>query len=307
MKKTVFISSTYKDLEDYRTEVWKTLEEFNVNISGMEKFGARKSNPLETCLKEVKKSDIFIVIIGMVYGSTEKISGKSYTELEYEQALKNNLDIYVYLIDENSTVFPIKHIDFIHHKELDLFKSRLKNHTVDFFMDPKDLADKINIVLNTLTNNLVVKRPTVIPGKLFNFMVDKKYMILCIGYFKGSAFEIYVPTVGNFFKHCNPDYNRSCRIEKAGFKEFQHHALIFYDKQGYEISFPVIGGLFKEVDYSNDLFNLSNTITELLRDSKSINEISNFLTHKLLFTNSFSEKVKTKVIELLQDNFNQNK
>ena len=42
MKKTIFISSTYKDLVKERKAVWELLKRYDVNIVGMEEFGARK-------------------------------------------------------------------------------------------------------------------------------------------------------------------------------------------------------------------------------------------------------------------------
>jgi hypothetical protein len=50
--RTFFISSTYKDLKDYRREVWDALKKFDVAVRGMEEFGARTAAPLETCLAE---------------------------------------------------------------------------------------------------------------------------------------------------------------------------------------------------------------------------------------------------------------
>jgi len=58
MNKTVFISSTYDDLKEYRRAVWELLEKFDVNVRGMEQFGARKEAALATCLAEVEQSDI---------------------------------------------------------------------------------------------------------------------------------------------------------------------------------------------------------------------------------------------------------
>jgi len=52
MRKTVFISSTYLDLKEERKEVWDCLDKFDVAVKGMEQFGARKSDPLTTCLTE---------------------------------------------------------------------------------------------------------------------------------------------------------------------------------------------------------------------------------------------------------------
>ena len=90
MKKTIFISSTYKDLVKERKAVWELLKRYDVNIVGMEEFGARKDSPLTTCLKEVEQSNIYIGIIANRWGSIEEESGKSYTQLEYEKAIEKD-------------------------------------------------------------------------------------------------------------------------------------------------------------------------------------------------------------------------
>lgn len=87
MRKTVFISSTYEDLKQHRAKIWDVLNKFDVNIRGMEQFGARKETPLNTCISEVEQSDIYIGIIAMRLGSIELNTEKSYTQLEYEKAL----------------------------------------------------------------------------------------------------------------------------------------------------------------------------------------------------------------------------
>jgi hypothetical protein len=102
MKKTVFISSTYEDLSEERRLVWSLLEKFEVNVRGMEEFGARTTSPLDTCLAEVDISDIYIGVIAFRIGSVEKNSGKSFTQLEYERAYEGNKDILIYLVDEDN-------------------------------------------------------------------------------------------------------------------------------------------------------------------------------------------------------------
>jgi hypothetical protein len=154
MKKNIFISSTYIDLKDYREEVWKLLENYNVNILGMEKFGARKETPLETCLNEVERADIYIGIVGTRFGSLESESNKSYTQLEYEKALKQKKEILIYLVDDEAQI-KVKAIDFKQHKKLENFKQLLKEkHTVDFFKTPQDLSNRLK---NRLDNILTTK------------------------------------------------------------------------------------------------------------------------------------------------------
>lgn len=144
-KRTVFISSTYEDLIPHRRMVWELLGNYNVNIRGMERFGARKETPLDTCIAEVEQSDIYIGLISYKLGSIEKKSSKSFTQLEYEKALELNRDIFIYLIDEKNSKISPQNIDFGEkYEKLQSFKSILKDrHTIDTFVDEKDLTEKL--------------------------------------------------------------------------------------------------------------------------------------------------------------------
>jgi len=152
MKKTVFISSTFRDLKECRRKVWETLEEYNVNIRGMEKFGARTQNSLKTSLAEVESSDIYLGIIAFRLGSIDKKSGKSITQIEYEKANELQKDILIYIMDEENSKSYIKDIDFDeNHEKLKVFKSVLKeNHTIDTFINEDDLIEKLKRRFNEL-------------------------------------------------------------------------------------------------------------------------------------------------------------
>ncbi|MCS3757470.1 DUF4062 domain-containing protein [Salinibacter ruber] len=142
--KTVFVSSTYRDLVDHRREVWGVLEDFDVDVRGMEQFGARSEEPIETCLNEVEQSDVYVGIIGYRLGSVHDDKGISFTQLEYERARDLDLEILIYIIDEEAEV-KAKHIDKGSDLEkLQSFKETLKNrHTIDTFTSSNDIGEKI--------------------------------------------------------------------------------------------------------------------------------------------------------------------
>jgi hypothetical protein len=121
------------------------LEDYEVNIRGMERFGARKEAPLETCISEVEQCEIFIGIIAFKLGSIDKSSGKSFTQREYETAYKLNQEILIYMMDEKYSKVPPVYIDHGEKWEkLMAFKSVLKdNHTFDSFTSEDDLEQKI--------------------------------------------------------------------------------------------------------------------------------------------------------------------
>ena len=145
MNKTVFISSTYDDLKEYRRAVWELLEKFDVNVRGMEQFGARKEAPLATCLAEVEQSDIYLGLIAFRLGSIDLQSGKSFTQIEYERAYELNKEIRTYLVDEQNATFAIRHIDLDdQRRKLEAFKALLRErHTIESFTSVDDLKEKL--------------------------------------------------------------------------------------------------------------------------------------------------------------------
>jgi hypothetical protein len=146
MEKTVFISSTYEDLAEHRRAVWQVLEGFEVAVRGMEQFGARTEAPLQTCLAEVEQSDVYVGIIAFRFGSMERRSGKSFTQIEYEHAHQLGKEVLIYLADERVGCVRYVDIDLDHlqRERLIAFKSILKErHTTNTFSTPEDLAEKL--------------------------------------------------------------------------------------------------------------------------------------------------------------------
>ena len=145
MLRTVFVSSTFQDLQTHRKAVWDVLGSFDVSVRGMEDFGARTETPLQTCLLELEQSDIYIGIIAFRQGSIEPTSGKSYTQLEYEKALELSKQIFIYLVDDENALVLFKDIEDGEPRErLAEFKRVLRlRHTVDTFTDATDLATKL--------------------------------------------------------------------------------------------------------------------------------------------------------------------
>ena len=192
MEKTLFISSTFRDLQPHRNQIWKVIQDFDANITGMEVFGARKSTPLQTCLKEIEESDIYIGVISMCYGSIDEITGKSFTQLEYEKAKDEGLEILIYLIDESSGEIKTGNIDFgDKNLRLKSFKRILKsNHTVDFFVNEIDLGQKLFRRLESLIPRpgQLLKRPESIESNVHYLSLGKSKWFVFIGYLKWQTY-----------------------------------------------------------------------------------------------------------------------
>lgn len=152
MKKTIFISSTFTDLQQHRKSVWELLEKYEVHVLGMEQFGAQTSAPIETCLGAVERSDIYIGIIAHRRGSVHSETGKSFTQLEYEKAVDLKKEVLIYLIDEKGSLVKSGDIDFgeAHERLLEFKKTLTEKHTVDFFCAADDLSQKLKNRLDDL-------------------------------------------------------------------------------------------------------------------------------------------------------------
>ena len=144
MNVPIFVSSTYEDLKAYRDEVERSIIYMNQTIKGMEFFGSTPERPLDKCLQTVRECKLYIGIIGMRYGSVEEDSGKSFTELEYDEAVKNRIPVLIYILDENHPIAS-RFVDKGEGAEkLEAFKSRLKKaHVVSSFTTPADLGKKV--------------------------------------------------------------------------------------------------------------------------------------------------------------------
>jgi len=87
-QRRAFLSSTYKDLVEHREAVYRAIQRMDRwRCLRMENFGAQDWEADEFCRQKVAKCDLFIGILGPLYGSIHERSGLSYTEREYNAAV----------------------------------------------------------------------------------------------------------------------------------------------------------------------------------------------------------------------------
>ncbi len=124
----IFVSSTKEDLIPYREAVETVLTGMEHIPLGMEYFVSSPDSPIDVCLATVRRSQLYIVIVGMRYGSIEEGSGKSFTELEYDEAVKNKIPVLAFIIDEDQCAILPKFVDVGEKAEkLKQFKAKLNS------------------------------------------------------------------------------------------------------------------------------------------------------------------------------------
>lgn len=142
---SIFVGSTFADLDPHRAAVLHALQRLETVARGMEHFGSLSGMPKDECLRLVRNCRAYVGIFAMRYGSIDPETGKSLTELEYEEAQRFHLCSLIFLIDEDRQPVLPKHVDFGESGErLKALKARLKErHVVSFFTTPDDLAMRV--------------------------------------------------------------------------------------------------------------------------------------------------------------------
>lgn len=109
-KPSVFVSSTCFDLGQIRTDIRELIQTFGLEpiLSEYDSFPVSSdSDTISNCLQNVRdKADIFILIVGSRYGF-QTDSGKSITNLEYLEAKKKGIPVYVFVNSNVMNILPI--------------------------------------------------------------------------------------------------------------------------------------------------------------------------------------------------------
>jgi len=155
----VFLCSTYVDLAEERACVLDAIRRLQLQHDSMEFFGARPKLPIKTCLEEVRKSDLVVVVVGHRYGNLAPGRAVSFSEAEYREGHRLRKPCLVYFRDENAPVL-LKNVERDSAKALllDKWKERLtKRHTISTFRDASELAIQVAAdlgrTLRTLTEH----------------------------------------------------------------------------------------------------------------------------------------------------------
>jgi len=85
----VFVSSTFEDLKPQRKKVQEEIIKMNHMPSGMELWPASGKSVEKVVKRAIDYSDFYLLLLGCRYGSKPDGEQHSFTELEYDYALKN--------------------------------------------------------------------------------------------------------------------------------------------------------------------------------------------------------------------------
>lgn len=152
-KYSVFVSSTYNDLQEERKQVIDALLQMNCFPIGMEYFNAEDDTQWNIIKNLIKECDYYIIIIAGRYGSIEKESGKSYTQKEYEFAIEQGIPVLRFVHEDINRLTGDKL------EETDEGKRKLKEFTEEakkkmckFWNTSEGLAAQVVLSLTSMIN-----------------------------------------------------------------------------------------------------------------------------------------------------------
>jgi hypothetical protein len=149
----VFVSSTFRDLQDERQEVMQALLELDCIPAGMELFPAANEDQWTLIRKVIDDCDYYIVVIGGRYGSIGP-SGLSYTEMEYRYAVEQRKPVIAFLHKNPGSLPADRSEDSPEAKvKLQEFRKLAEQKMVKYWTTPSDLGSVVSRSLIMLIKN----------------------------------------------------------------------------------------------------------------------------------------------------------
>ncbi|GAB3160011.1 hypothetical protein GCM10027290_65630 [Micromonospora sonneratiae] len=140
----VYVSATFRDLEDCRAAVQLALRRLRVEDMAMESYVAEGRRPLERCLADVAECDIYVGIFAWRYGFVPAGYDQSITELEYRQAVASDKPCLIFLLAETAP-WPRCYVDRgTDAEKIEKLRAELADrYLCGTFTDPADLAAQV--------------------------------------------------------------------------------------------------------------------------------------------------------------------
>lgn len=147
----VFVSSTYLDLMEARAAVVSALLNLDAIPAGMELFPAADDDAWALIEDVIADSDYYLLIIGGKYGSVDPVLEISFTEREYDTAVRLKKPVMAFLHGAPGKLLAERTEDSDARREaLAAFRTKVETAKhVKYWTSPEDLAGKVALTWNT--------------------------------------------------------------------------------------------------------------------------------------------------------------
>lgn len=147
----VFVSSTYLDLKQARAAVVSALLNLDAIPAGMELFPAADDDAWTLIEDVIADSDYYLLIIGGKYGSVDPVMEISYTEREYDTAVRLKKPVMAFLHGEPGKLL-VEQTEDSDERRRRLADFRIKVERakhVKYWVSSEDLAGKVALTWNS--------------------------------------------------------------------------------------------------------------------------------------------------------------
>ena len=154
---TIYLSSTFSDLQEYREAVYRALRQMKYDVIAMEDYVATDKRPLEKCLQDVAACELYVGLFAWRYGYVPSEEGnpehKSITELEYRKASSSGKSCLIFLLDDDAS-WPRKLMDEVTGEGkrgecIAMLRQELaKEKIVSSFQSPEHLASLVGAAVH---------------------------------------------------------------------------------------------------------------------------------------------------------------
>ena len=166
---TIYLSSTYEDLKDYRRVVVEALRKSGHDIVAMEDYVATDQRPVDKCLQDVEQADIYVGLFAFRYGyvppsTHNNPNGLSITELEFRHA-EARTKCLTFVVDD-ATPWP-RMFDDAHTAEdkgeriKTLRQHLLTEKLASSFSFPHELATLVLAAVARCLEDLIIPEPAI--------------------------------------------------------------------------------------------------------------------------------------------------
>lgn len=150
-KYQVFVSSTYEDLQEERKAVIEALLQMNCFPVGMEYFNAADDSQWDVITSLIDECDYYVLIVAGRYGTIDESTGISYTQKEYEYAVKKNIPV-ISFVHKDIKLLPSGKVEQEPEKlvKLEEFKKVIGKKLWQIWDNKDSLASAVILSLNKL-------------------------------------------------------------------------------------------------------------------------------------------------------------
>jgi hypothetical protein len=147
-----YLSSTYADLVDYRDRAYRAMRRRQIDVVAMEDYVAGDERPLDKCLRDVEKCDLYVGVFAFRYGfvpTKNNPDGWSVTEHEYRRAVELGIPRLLFCLDDEPDKWSRSFDDHVsgdneRGARIDEFRDRVKRDRISgLFKNLDDFGAKV--------------------------------------------------------------------------------------------------------------------------------------------------------------------